>query len=577
MLLRLEIQNIALIEKIGMDFGDGLNLLTGETGAGKSIIIDSINAILGGRASRELIRTGSDRAFVQAVFSDNREKLKDMLTEAGIAYEDDGTVVVTREFTVSGRNICRVNGNIVTVTFLKELGSALIDVHGQHDNQSLLKVDTHIELLDLFAGTELSRVKKEYRDLLEQRRTLRQRLIKITGEGTSRERKLDLLKFQIDEIAESKLKKSEEELLLSRRKLLGGAEKILTVLNNSYEEIYDGQNGRDSILDMMNKYANDISMLSKYGEGFEDLSKKLYEAIYALEDFCESLRAEREKVDFEPGILEKLDERLDIIYRMKKKYGSTIEEVLKYFDEIKKEYEELVNSEELIAELTKELDGLESRMLLLSRNMNEKRRNAAAVLEGKILGELKDLELAHADFKVFMEFDDKKEGNSYRFTQNGLDRVEYLFSANAGEPVKSLSKIASGGEMSRVMLAIKTILADVDSVPTLIFDEIDTGISGRAAQKVGEKLSIISRRHQVLCVTHLPQIAAMADNHFLIEKHSSSNSTMTDVTLLDEQGRSRELARILGGASITSITLSHAEEMIRTAGEFKAGLVKAEM
>lgn len=574
--MRLEIQNIALIEKIGMDFGDGLNLLTGETGAGKSIIIDSINAILGGRASRELIRTGSDRAFVQAVFSDMGVKLREMLTDAGIPWEEDGTVVITREFTVSGRNICRVNGNIVTVSFLKELGSALIDVHGQHDNQSLLKVDTHIELLDLFAGAELNKIKKEYRDFLEQRKALRQRLIKITGEGTSRERKLDLLKFQIDEITESKLKKDEEEALTTRRKLLGGAEKILMVLNNSYEEIYDGKNERDSILDVMNKYANDISMLSRYGEGFEELSKKLYEAVYALEDFCESLRDERDKVDFEPGILEKLDERLDTIYRMKKKYGNNIEEVLKYFDEIKHEYEELINSEELIGELTKELDGLDSHMLELCWKMNSMRKNAAAVLEGKILGELKDLELPHAAFKVFMEFNDKKESSSYTFTQNGLDNVEYLFSANAGEPVKSLSRIASGGEMSRVMLAIKTILADVDSVPTLIFDEIDTGISGRAAQKVGEKLSIISRRHQVLCVTHLPQIAAMADNHFLIEKHSSDDSTVTEVALLDDQGRSRELARILGGASITSITLSHADEMIRTADGFKVGL-KAEI
>jgi len=572
MILRLEIQNIALIEKVGMDFGDGLNLLTGETGAGKSIIIDSINAILGGRASRELIRTGSDRAFVQAVFSDSREKVKELFTNAGIVLEADNTIIIAREFTVSGRNLCRVNGNMVTVSFLKELGSMLIDVHGQHDNQSLLNVETHIELLDLFTGAELGILKKEYKDLLEKRRVLRQRLVKISGEGTSRERKLDLLKFQIDEITESKLKKGEEEELSAKRHLLGGTEKILTTLNNSYEALYDGEDDKVAILDMMNKCAGDIALLTKYGENYEGLSKKLYEVVYQLEDICENIRNERGQVDFEPGLLEKLDERLDIIYKLKKKYGNSIEEVLEYYDEIQKEYEELVNSEELVAQLQKELCVLENEMFALSMKMSEKRKVAASFLEKRIVEELGDLEIKRADFKVHIVFDDKIEGKSYKFTPVGLDHVEYLFSANAGEPVKPLSKIASGGEMSRVMLAIKTILADVDSVPTLIFDEIDTGISGRAAQKVGEKLSFISRCHQVLCVTHLPQIAAMADNHFLIEKHTMEENTVTEVALLDKVGTANELARILGGTTITHITLSHAKEMLGSAKSFKVGL-----
>lgn len=569
MILRLEIQNIALIEKVGMDFGEGLNLLTGETGAGKSIIIDSINAILGGRASRELIRTGSDRAFVQAVFSDRRDKVSELLQNAGIETEPDGTVIVAREFTVSGRNLCRVNGTMVTVSFLKELGSMLIDVHGQHDNQSLLNVETHIELLDLFAGEELHTLNKEYWELLEKRKALKHKLVKISGEGTSRERKLDLLKFQIDEIKESKLKTGEEEQLNTKRQLLGGAEKITATLNYSYGAIYEGEKGRAAILDVLNKCAADIAALSRYGENYDELSKKLYEVVYLLEDICENIRDERDKVDFEPGLLEKLDERLDIIYRLKKKYGNNIEEVLKYYDEIIKEYDELVNSEELVAQLQKELGELDRDMFKIALKMHEKRKAAAEILEKRIVAELEDLELKRADFKVHMVFDEGKEGEGYKFTASGLDHVEYLFSANAGEPVKPLSKIASGGEMSRVMLAIKTILADVDSVPTLIFDEIDTGISGRAAQKVGEKLSFISRSHQVLCVTHLPQIAAMADNHFLIEKHSLKENTVTDVVLLDAEGTAKELARILGGANITHITLSHAKEMLESAREFK--------
>jgi DNA repair protein RecN (Recombination protein N) len=552
-----------------MDFGDGLNLLTGETGAGKSIIIDSINAILGGRASRELIRTGSDKAFVQAVFSDTRDKVGELLQNAGIETEADGTVIVAREFTVSGRNLCRVNGTMVTVSFLRELGSMLIDVHGQHDNQSLLNVETHIELLDLFAGEELHTLNKEYRELLEKRKSLKQRLVKISGEGTSMERKLDLLKFQIDEIKESKLKTGEEEQLNTKRQLMGGAEKITATLNYSYEAIYEGEKGRAAIMDVLNKCAADIAVLSRFGENYDELSKKLYEVVYLLEDICENIRDERDKVDFEPGLLEKLDERLDIIYRLKKKYGNSIEEVLKYYDEIIKEYEELVNSEELVAQLQKELGELEKEMFRLAAKMHEKRKAAAEILEKRIVAELEDLELKRADFKVNLVFDEGKEGEAYKFTSNGLDHVEYLFSANAGEPVKPLSKIASGGEMSRVMLAIKTILADVDSVPTLIFDEIDTGISGRAAQKVGEKLSFISRSHQVLCVTHLPQIAAMADNHFLIEKHSLKENTVTDVILLNDEGTANELARILGGANITDITLSHAKEMLESAREFK--------
>lgn len=572
MLQQLEIQNIALIDSLSIEIGKGLNVLTGETGAGKSIIIDSINAILGERVSKDLIRTGKDKAVVQAVFINKQDKVCKFMDENGISIEDDGTLIISREVSQSGRNVCRVNGTMITVSVLKELGNMLIDVHGQHDNQSLLNVESHIDLLDAFGGKSIENMLLEYRALLKERRELFLKLESLSGAGVDRERKIDLLKYQIEEIKSASLKKGEEESLNKQRLFASGAEKIIATLSSTYETIYEGKSGKSGYLDGLNKSAMELSNISKYDKKFEDISQKMYEVTYLLEDICHTIRSERDNIDFDPLELEKIDERLDLIFKLKRKYGKNTDEVLSYLEKIELELEELLNNEELVLKISKQIHDLERKMLDICRRINTERMTCAKILEERIGSELIDLEMKRAEFKVNIIFDANEEANIYNFSYKGLDKVEFLFSANVGEPLKQLSKIASGGEMSRVMLAIKSILADVDSIPTLIFDEIDTGISGRAAQKVGEKLATISKHHQVLCVTHLTQIAAMADSNYFIEKITTDNSTYTNVKRLDTNEVRVEIARIIGGNATSDITLKHAGEILEAARSFKEAM-----
>lgn len=570
MLQQLEICNIALIDRVSIELGRGLNILTGETGAGKSIIIDSINAILGNRLSRELIRTGREKASVQAVFITENEQVDEFLTALGIECEEDGTLVVSREFSMSGKNICRINGTIVTVSILKDLGELLIDVHGQHDNQSLLRVEAHIELLDSFAGEELYLLKKEYRKLLEAQKTLKVKLKSFSGDRKDRERKIDLLKYQIDEIKKAKLKQGEEDELNRQRIILSNSEKILSALARAYGCITSDDDTVVSALDITGAALAELNTVARIDEKYLELSKRLEDLAYQLEDIAEDIRKERDVVEYNPDLLEAIEERLDLIYRLKKKYGNSIGEILSYGADMEKELEEIYKSEEIVEEILKQLEHLNDEMYKLTKKIHLLRKNAAVVLESRISRELEELEMKRAQFKVDIKFDDIKDENGERkFTSGGLDKVEFLISPNAGEPLKPLAKIASGGEMSRIMLAIKTILADIDQAPTLIFDEIDTGISGRAAQKVGEKLAFISTGHQVICITHLAQIACMADHHYLIEKITEEGTTFTNVNKMAEKEIKNEIARILGGTNISGITLKHAEEMIKLARKFK--------
>lgn len=563
MLQLLEIHNIALIDKVKIEFGEGLNVLTGETGAGKSIIIDSINAILGERVSKDLIKTDRDKAMVEAVFSVPRQRVEDIFENLGIPFEDDGTIIISREFTQSGRNICRVNGMLVTVSTLREIGSRLIDMHGQHDNQSLLRTESHIELLDLFGGSRIEKIKSEYLEYLEKYKEIKDSLKALTGEEGERERKIDLLKFQINDIEKANLIPGEEERLNKQRILLSNSERILNALNTSYELLYSGEGSKTSASESIGQAISELRSIGRFDSRYQDLADKLENLSYLLDDLTEEIRKERDNMEYDPLLLEEIEQRLDTIFRLKRKYGKTVEDILRFYRKAKEELEKLSSSQETIACLQERLRETGNQLYKLASDLNAERLKAASLLESKICSELEDLEMKSTRFKADIRFDDSLgEEGQWNFTQKGMDRVEFLISTNPGEPLKPLSRIASGGEMARIMLAIKTILADVDQVPTLIFDEIDIGISGIASQKVGEKLSLISRNHQVICVTHLPQIASMADHHFLIEKISDNERTQTKVKKLVGKEIVEELSRIMSGTHISEITRKHAEELL---------------
>ncbi|HHW30489.1 MAG TPA: DNA repair protein RecN [Clostridiaceae bacterium] len=563
MLQLLEIHNIALIDKVKIEFGEGLNVLTGETGAGKSIIIDSINAVLGERVSKDLIKTDKDKAMVEAVFNVPKQRIEDIFINFGIPTEEDGTIIISREFTLTGRNICRVNGILVTVSTLKEIGSRLIDMHGQHDNQSLLRTESHIDLLDLFGGARIGDLKSKYLELLEKYKEIKNSLKALTGEEGERERKIDLLKFQIDEIAKANLIPGEEEKLNKHRILLSNSEKILNALNSSYELLYSGEDNKVPASETIGQAISELKSISRFDSGYQDIADRLENISYLLYDLIDEIRKERDNIEYDPSLLEEIEQRLDTIYKLKRKYGRTVEEILQFYNKAKEELEKLSSSQETIAYLHDKLKETGNQLYKIASDLNSERLKAALLLESKICSELEDLEMKSTRFKTSIKFEDSLgEDGHWNFTQKGMDRVEFLISTNPGEPLKPLSKIASGGEMSRIMLAIKTILADVDQIPTLIFDEIDIGISGIASQKVGEKLSLISQNHQVICVTHLPQIASMADCHFLIEKISENEKTLTKVKKLEGKEIVEELSRIMSGTHISEITRKHAEELL---------------
>ena len=566
MLLQLDIHNIALIDEVNIELGEGLNILTGETGAGKSIIIDSINAVLGERVSRDIIRTGSEKALVEAAFQIDDDRFRDVFEDMGTEPEEDGTLILSREITQSGRNTCRVNGKMVAVSFLKTIGERLIDLHGQHDNQSLLKTENHIELLDSFGGETIHILKHEFSTLLEEYKDIKARIKALSGDPGERERKMDLLKFQIDEIKKAKLKVNEEEDLNKQRLLLSNAEKISSALSMVYSLLTSGEQGGRPATDVMNEALSQLNTISRLEEGYEDMQKRLQDILYQLDDITEDVRKSNENVEFNPTLLEQIEERIDLIFKFKRKYGTLILDIHQFCIDAEKQLDEMIKSEETAALLNARLNELEALLYEASVKLNSERVKAASILENRIGIQLDDLEMKKARFKVDIQFGTANEGSQRRkYTHNGLDRVEFLISANAGEPLKPLAKIASGGEMSRIMLAIKTILAEVDRIPTMIFDEIDIGISGKAAQKVGEKLSYISLGHQVMCVTHLAQIACMADNHYLIEKITGEDSTKTIVSKLSGEKTVNEIARLIGGTATTDTSLKYAKEMLNNA------------
>lgn len=554
MLSNLYIENIAVIEKTSIDFKKGLNVMTGETGAGKSIVIDSINAVLGNRTSKELIRTGASSAFVSAEFTNLSEKAIAVIDEAGFELED-GEFLIQREISTTGKNKCRINGRPATVSTLKEIGVQLINIHGQHESYELMSPELHISYIDKLAGLE-SEI-EAYQEVYKKYKKLSAELKKATVDESERERKIDLLKYQIDELEDADLRDGEYEELNEQKAVLQNSEKIIEAIMSS-RALMNGDEESSGVLENLQEINSQLSDISEYMSEVEPINSRIESAIYELEDCLSELTGLTDLVDTDGGSLDSIEERLDLIYTLGKKYGSTIKEMLDFLDKAKKELNALVMYDENREALIKECDKAYKEAEKLAKVLSEKRKATSSEFADKVCEEMAFLDMPNVKLVVVQE---KCELNSL-----GCDNIEFLISTNPGEPPKPISKIASGGELSRMMLAVKNVLSDKDDIDTLIFDEVDTGISGSAAQKVGLKLREVSKSRQVLCVTHLAQIAAMGNSHFKISKSVRDEKTFTKVEELDHEGRKQELARIIGGTEMTKASLDYAEEMLR-AGE----------
>ena len=562
MLSFLEIKNIAIIDKINIEFGTGLNVITGETGAGKSIIINSINAILGERISKDIIRTNQDMAQITAIFYTKSPKVKMILDELGIKCEDDDALIISREIYACGKNICRVNGKIVPMSTLKNLGEYIINIHGQNDNKVLFESKKHIDLLDLFIGSKIFELKASYQENLALLKKEQANLFSMTGNADEREREIDILKYQINEISDANLQDGEDIELEKKRAIIFNTEKIKSVLGNSYE-LLSTDNG---IRDRMNQISSDMEKIASLDEKYNKISEDLSSVLYQLDDTMYEIRDNLDSLFFDDESREKIEERIDLIARLKKKYGNSIPKILEYLDSCEIKLEQLLNSEKHIEESKQIIRNLNNVLFNLAKEMNDLRISYAKLLQDNITNELKDLEMKDSVFSVKIDFDAMRDSDGiYNFKDTGLNKVEFFISTNKGQKEKQLTKIASGGEMSRIMLAIKSIISDKDNFESLIFDEIDTGISGIAAQKVGQKLSNLAKSHQLICITHLPQIAVMADNHYMIEKNTKDDLTKTNVKRLGQNETVHEIARIIGGATISDITLQNAREMLENA------------
>ncbi|MBO7658073.1 MAG: DNA repair protein RecN, partial [Clostridia bacterium] len=566
MLDSLTIRNTAIIDFLTIGFGPGMNCLTGETGAGKSIIIDSICFLLGERMSRESIRQGAEEAQITGVFTlseEESERIDPTLVEIGIEPEPDGTVILFRSCNLSGRGTCRINDRIVTLSTLRRLGELLVDVHGQHDNHSLLSPSTHIGLLDAFAGPELAEASDVYSALLSEYRRNESELEEISGDPQKRAQLIDLLTFQTDEIFTASLKDGEDTQLEERQKLIDNAENISKGLASAVEAI---AGGGDSYGDaggargMLDNAITDITRLGKYSDSFGECLEKLRECSYILDDALDMIRNAFDSVNVDEKEAGYVAERLDLIYALKRKYGDSIDEIKRFAEDAEERLEKLKGSEETAARLNARQGELRKLMKKAALRMHALREKAAEKLKTGIMNALADMEMGKVVFETRLDFDDRELP---QFGKNGLDTAEFMISTNPGELPRPLARIASGGELSRIMLAMKSCLAEADRIPVLIFDEIDTGISGAAAAAVAGKFMRVSRSHQVICVSHLAQIAAISDNNIFISKTFGDNFVRTDAETLDEEGKIREVGRLLDGdGDATGVTRAHSIELI---------------
>lgn len=548
MLNLLHIENIAVIESADISFGTGFNVLTGETGAGKSIVIDAISAILGERAYRDMIRTGEEKASVRAVFS--QVAPLDWFNENGVPY--DRETVIQRDIFLDGKNVCRVNGTLVSVTMLRKLGIQLMNIHGQHDSASLFDEENHLIFLDDFSSNQA--LLQAYQEKYQAVAALRREIQRMTMDEGEKLRRMETLQYQIAEIEKAELEPGEDEALEERRKLLQNAERLSKGMDEAVEALYGGEES-DGAAGLLTQAEHALGRLSRFSDSFTSLHERVTDLMYQVRDAAEEAKDMRDDLSYSADELEQIESRLDVIYRLRKKYGTTCQEILDYLEKARKELADIEFADDRLERLKQKLQKAEQEAWAAAEALRQNRRENAEIMSARILQELKELDMPRVQFRCqFRELE---------LQPNGADAVAFYLSANAGEALKPLSKVASGGELARIMLSMKNVLAEKDQIATLIFDEVDTGVSGRAAQKVAEKLRKLAQHKQVLCVTHLPQMAALADTHMLISKCERDGRTYTSVTPLDTEGRKRELARIIGGTHITETTLKSAEEMLR--------------
>lgn len=543
MLLELHVRNLALIERADVEFGEGLNILTGETGAGKSIIIGSVNLALGQKTPRDIIRSGAEYGYVELIFSVDEERKKE-LEELGIFPDEDGLVIITRKI-MPTRSVSKINDETVTIARLRQVTGLLIDIHGQHEHQSLLHISKHLEILDTFAKSRTSILKNQVADMFRQYKALQSALEETEGDQESRKREADFLQFEISEIEAAELKEGEEESLTERYRKYTNGRKILESLSAAYDAVET---------DGIGQAIHQVNEVTDYDKKLKEIQDQLYDVESILSDVRRAISSYLDDMTFDEEEMSQIEERLDLIHGLQAKYGTTVDQVYKTLEEKKIRLEKLENFDEYRRKTEKEYEQVTEKLEKLCDKLSRERKTAAKALTEQIRKGLVDLNFLDVDFS--MEFKRLKH-----FSALGYDEAEFVISTNPGEPKRSLGMVASGGELSRVMLAIKTVLADSDAIPTLIFDEIDTGISGRTAQKVSEQLAVISRNHQVICITHLPQIAAMADCHYEIAKSADGKKTTTGIRKLNEEEMIGELARLLGGAQITEAVRQNAREM----------------
>lgn len=560
MLTELSIRNFAIIEALSISFTKGLTVLSGETGAGKSIIIDAIHLLVGGRGSAEFVRHGEDKAEIEGLFQidDPNHPILKRAHEFGIEIED-GMAILRRDISKTGKSICRINGKLVTISTLREIGSTLVDIHGQHEHQELMDETLHISLLDQFGGEELSAALHEYEVVYRSYDQKIRQLKNLSENDQQMAHRLDLIQFQLDEIQKAKLKLTEDEDLYEEKSKLSNFERIFESLQSGYDGLQGEQKGLDYIGLVMG-YIQDAAELDPT---YKELAESVSNCFYQLEDAASTLRNKLDFLEYDPARLADIEDRLNEIQQLKRKYGKSIVEILEYASKIEEEIETLQNKETHIEQLEKEVASLREDLLIEAKELSNLRKKAAHHLKKLIHYELKELYMEKTVFEVNFTIDTEN------FIKNGMDRVEFYLSTNPGEPLKSLSKIASGGELSRIMLALKSIFSKHQGVTSIIFDEVDTGVSGRVAQAIAEKIHHVAVNSQVLCISHLPQVAAMADTHLFIAKNIQNGRTKTSVKPLNETEKVKEIGRMISGVEITDLTKEHAKELLQLANRIK--------
>ena len=560
MLSLLHIENIAVIQSADIQFEPGFNVLTGETGAGKSIVIDAIGAVMGERTSRDLIRTGAKSARVSAVFCGLPGIA--WFEENSVGPDENGELLLEREIQADGRNVCRINGRPLTVAQLKGLGQQLLNIHGQHDGQQLLDPACHLGYLDRFG--QMEELLEHYGEAYGALAAIRRQMDELGMDEAEKARRIDTLTYQINELERAQLKEGEDEALAARRDLLRNAGKIMDGVESAYYALSGGDNG-DGAVSLLMGAEQSLHDAGRYSEQTAQLAQKAAEVRCAADDLAELVRDLRDSFEFSAGDLDEIESRLDAIYRLRKKYGSTVTEMLEYLERCKQELDEIQYADDTLVRLEQQEEKVRKEAQRQAKALSDKRREIAVALQARIQSELSQLDMP----KVRFEVDFAEKTGELGLDATGMDEVQFLMSANVGEELKPIHKIASGGELARIMLALKNVLAENDDVTTLVFDEVDTGVSGRAAQKVAQKMADVARYKQVLCVTHLPQIAAMADSHFSVEKGESEGRTFTAVEKLGRERRREELARLTSGDLMTQTALQGAEEMLARADEYR--------